>query len=73
MGALLLAVLVLAFRMGSQLGGNRLLDGASFLGLVGGANEVDGHFGFNGKVGDALPARWYQRWPLVEARINHFQ
>ncbi len=65
-----LAVLLLAFRLGSQLGGDLLLDGAGFVGLVGGANEVDGH-GFNKKVGDALPAWRYKGRPLVEAGRYH--
>lgn len=73
MGVPGLAVLLLAFRLGSQLGGDLLLDGAGFVGLVGGANEVDGHYGFNRKVGDALPAWRYQRRPLIEAGSYHIQ
>lgn len=36
----MLAVLLLAFRLGGQLGGDLLLDRAGFVGLVGGTNEV---------------------------------
>lgn len=61
-------MLLLAFRLGSQLGGDLLLDGAGFVGLVDGANEVDGH---GREVGDALPAWWYKRRPLIEAGTYH--
>lgn len=43
----MLAVFLLAFRLDGQLGGDLLLDRAGFVGLVGGTNEVDGHFCFN--------------------------
>lgn len=73
MGVPGLAVLLFAFRLGSQLGGDLLLDRAGFVVLVGGAKEVDGHFGFNRKVGDALLAWRYQRRPLIEVGSNHIQ
>lgn len=46
-GVPVFAVLLFAFRLSSKFGGYLLLDRASFEGLVGGANEVDGHFWFN--------------------------
>lgn len=46
-GVPLLAVLLLDFSLGSQLGGDLLLDRAGFVELVGGAIEVYGHFWFN--------------------------
>lgn len=69
----MLAVLLLAFRLGGQLGWNLLLDSAGFVGLVGGTNEVDGHFCFNRKVNDALPAWWYQGRPRFKAGSDHIQ
>jgi len=72
-GVPVLAVLLLSFRLSGQLSGDLLLDRAGFVGLVGGTNEVDGHFCFNRRGCDALPAWWNQGRPLFKAGSNHVQ